>query len=98
MRKVKRNILLNPGPATTTGSVKWASSVIPSEAVVLIINNGAYGQRMCQIAHIYGFNVLEIQSPPDAPIDLTTLETLIQKSSRKISHLAVVHHETTTGY
>lgn len=147
MDNVKRNILLNPGPATTTDSVKRAqvvpdicprevefgnilnfivtelthivadsaqyttvlfggsgtaavesilSSVIDSSDRLIIINNGAYGQRMCKIASIYGLNVLEFKSPPDDAIDLNALEMLI-KSNPKISYLAVVHHETTTG-
>ncbi|MCL7749473.1 2-aminoethylphosphonate aminotransferase [Halalkalibacter alkaliphilus] len=148
MNHVKRNILLNPGPATTTDSVKWAqvvpdicpreaefgnvmkfiskeltnivtnkhqystilfggsgtaavesilSSVIDSGDTVLIIDNGAYGKRMCEIAKVYGLNSLEYQSPSDDGIDLDALETVIRESSQKVTHLAVVHHETTTG-
>jgi 2-aminoethylphosphonate-pyruvate transaminase len=147
MRTVKRTILLNPGPATTTDTVKFAqvvpdicpreeqfgnlmksvsvelaglvgdpahyttvlfggsgtaavesilSSVIDQD-VVVIINNGAYGKRMCEIADTYRLNVAEFISPSDSPVDLSDLEALIEHSSRKISHLAVVHHETTTG-
>jgi 2-aminoethylphosphonate aminotransferase len=144
---VKRNILLNPGPATTTDSVKYAqvvpdicpretefadlmeyvsteltrlvadtqhyttilfggsgtaavesiiSSVVDDD-VVVIINNGVYGKRMCEIAEAYGLNFLEFNSPADDGIDLIALEKRIQNFPRKISHLAVVHHETTTG-
>jgi 2-aminoethylphosphonate aminotransferase len=147
MRIIKRNILLNPGPATTTDSVKYAqvvpdicprekefghlmasvstelvqlvadkkdyttvlfggsgtaavesilSSVVGQDNVV-IINNGSYGKRMCEIAETYRLNFLEFKSPPDKSVDLNVLEKWIQKSSRNISHLAVVHHETTTG-
>lgn len=147
METIKRNILLNPGPATTTNSVKYAqvvpdicprepefsrllkfisteltqlvadsdqyttvlfggsgtaavesmiSSVVGKNRL-LIINNGAYGKRMCEIAEAYGLDYLEFNSPPDNSIDLTVLEKLIRNSPRNISHLAVVHHETTTG-
>lgn len=147
MSMVKRNILLNPGPATTTDSVKYAqvvpdicpretefgdlmeyvsaeltrlvadthdyttimfggsgtaaveaiiSSVVDDNAL-LIINNGAYGKRMCEIAEAYSLNFLEFNCPPDDGIDLLSLEKLIQNSSKKISHLAVVHNETSTG-
>lgn len=147
MRTVRRNILLNPGPATTTDTVKFAqvqpdicpreaefgellasicgdltrlaaddgkystvlfggsgtaavesviSSVIGDGAAV-IVNNGAYGKRMCEIASAYGLNVLEFPSPPDEPVDLAALEAFIRRSGRQVSHLAVVHHETTTG-
>jgi 2-aminoethylphosphonate aminotransferase len=148
MLSVKRNILLNPGPATTTDMVKLAqvvpdicpretefsnlmedvsmelariaadpkdyscvlfggsgtaavesilSSVVDDEDVVVIINNGAYGKRMCEIAGSYGLNFHEFSSPPQEPVDLEALEALFENSRRNISHLAVVHHETTTG-
>ncbi len=145
--KIKRNILLNPGPATTTDSVKMAqvvsdicprekefgdlmeyvsteltkivatpkkyttvlfggsgtavvesvlSSVIPHDKKVLIVNNGSYGKRMCQIAQAYDMNYIEFQSSPIEPINLKKLKKVIEKNSN-ISHLAVIHHETTTG-
>jgi 2-aminoethylphosphonate aminotransferase len=147
MRTVKRNILLTPGPATTTDCVKFAqvvpdicarekefgrlmehiaeeltrlvaepehyatvmfggsgtaavesilSSVVGKDAVI-IINNGAYGKRMCEIANVYGLNFYEFTSSPQTPIDFEELETFVKKFHSKISYLAVVHHETTTG-
>jgi 2-aminoethylphosphonate-pyruvate transaminase len=147
MQPVTRNILLNPGPATTTDTVKFAqvvpdicpretefgdlmeyvsteligfaadkerytavlfggsgtaavesilSSVIGDDAVI-IINNGAYGKRMCEIAKAYGLNFIEFPSPPDEPVNLAALESLFENSGQTVSHLAVVHNETTTG-
>jgi 2-aminoethylphosphonate aminotransferase len=147
MQPVKRNILLNPGPATTTDSVKFAqvvpdicpreqefgqvmeyvseeltrlvadpeeyatvlfggsgtaavesmiSSVVGTDAVI-IINNGAYGKRICEIAEAYGLYYLEFNSSPVEAVDLAALDLFIQASSPAISHLAVVHHETSTG-
>ncbi len=144
---IKRNILLNPGPATTTDTVKLAqvvpdicprekefgdlmeyvsteltsivadtkdyttilfggsgtavvesilTSVVPHDKSVLIVNNGAYGKRMCQIASRYNMDFVEFQSSPIEPIDLEKLENEI-KSNSNISHLAVIHNETTTG-
>lgn len=152
---IKRNILLNPGPATTTDTVKLAqvvpdicprekefgdimefvskeltnfvgsndkyttilfggsgtaaveailSSVI-GNSTVLIINNGAYGKRMCEIAEIYNLNYIEFKSSPIEGINVNELEKEIRAhnlDSNKhdktiISHVAVIHHETTTG-
>lgn len=150
MNTVTRKILLTPGPATTTDSVKFAqvvsdicpremefgevmqyicteltgivadpsqyatvlfggsgtaavesviSSVIGPQDTVLIIDNGAYGKRMCEIAQAYGLNVVTFKSAPHTALDLSALETRIHHCNHqnKISHLAVVHHETTTG-
>ena len=146
-QKSSRKILLNPGPATTTYSVKMAqvvddicpreyefgdlmewvsneltaivanqeeyvtilfggsgtavveatlSSVVPHDKTVLIVNNGAYGKRMCQIAGVYDMNFVESESSPIEPIDLEALENAI-KAETNLSHLAVIHNETTTG-
>lgn len=146
MIPVKRNILLNPGPATTTDTVKYAQvvpDVCPREnefghlmavishnltafvgdpqryntvlfggsgtAVVeamitsaigdgtlLVINNGAYGQRAVEIAKPYGIPVIDYKSSAVNPIDYILLEKSILEN-RSITHLLVVHHETTTG-
>lgn len=145
--KIKRNVLLNPGPATTTDSVKMAqvvpdicpreyefgdlmeyisveltkivasskkyttvlfggsgtavvestiSSVVPHDKTILIVNNGAYGKRMCQIAQAYDMNYIEFESSPIKPLNLKKLKKVI-KENKNISHLAVIHNETTTG-
>jgi len=147
MGTVKRTILLNPGPATTTDTVKYAqivpdicpreeefgrlmedisvsltrlvaddaryaailfggsgtaavesilSSVVRDDTVV-IVNSGAYGRRMCEIAAAYGLNYLEFKSSPEEAVDLAALEAAIGNSRQLISHVAVVHNETTTG-
>ncbi|MFJ7915757.1 MULTISPECIES: 2-aminoethylphosphonate aminotransferase [unclassified Lysinibacillus] len=147
MKKITRNILLNPGPATTTDTVKYAQVVpdicpreddfsqllqfvtseitslvseenqyttvlfggsgtaavesilssVMTDGVLVIINNGAYGKRMCEIAEAYQLDWIEFLSPPDQPINLDQLQSFIQSIPRKVSFLAVVHNETTTG-
>jgi 2-aminoethylphosphonate-pyruvate transaminase len=84
------------GGSGTAAVESVISSVLADDAVV-IINNGAYGKRMCEIADAYGLCYLEFTSPPDQAIDLDALERYIQASDRTVSHLAVVHLETTTG-
>jgi 2-aminoethylphosphonate aminotransferase len=153
--EIKRNILLNPGPATTSDAVKLAQ-VVPDicprekefgdvmeyvskeltnfvgsndkyttilfggsgtaavEAIIssvvydksiLIINNGAYGKRICDIAEIYDLDYVEFKSSHAEEINLNELEETIKAHNSKnvesnkavIGHLAVIHHETTTG-
>ena len=72
------------------------SSVVPHDKKVLIVNNGAYGKRMCQIAEAYDMDFIEFESSPIEPIELDKLENAI-KENNNISHLAVIHNETTTG-
>ena len=153
--EIKRNILLNPGPATTSDTVKLAQVVpdicprekefgdvmefvskeltnfvgsndkyttilfggsgtasveailssVVDDGTIIIINNGAYGKRMCEIAEIYNLNYIEFKSSPIEEINLNELEEIIKKHNLEsirsdktpISHIAVIHHETTTG-
>lgn len=148
MKTVKRNILLNPGPATTTDSVKNAmvvpdicprelefgeltlsvrddlikiahgeknhtavmltssgtggveaclTSVIPDDKKVLIINNGAYGERMQAICDAYGIGHVDYNIAASKPVDLEVLEKMLQAHKSELSHVAFIHHETTVG-
>lgn len=126
---IKRNILLNPGPATTTDTVKLSqvvpdicpreeefgavmefvskgltefvanndeyttvlfggsgtaafesiiSSVISDDEVLLIINNGAYGDRMCKMAEIYNLRYIEFRSPATVGINMNKLQKVMK--------------------
>ncbi|MDR2772901.1 MAG: 2-aminoethylphosphonate--pyruvate transaminase [Elusimicrobiota bacterium] len=142
---VKREVLLNPGPATTTDSVKYAqvcpdicpreeefgeimgqitkdlssmagkgdiktvlfggsgtavdeamiSSCVPKDGRLLIVNNGAYGARIAQIASIYQLKFEVFNSSSFAAIDVDVLKKVLLNG--KFTHLAIVYHETTTG-
>lgn len=147
--KIKRNILLNPGPATTTDTVKLAqvvpdicprepefcavmervreklvrvvhgdtrhaavlftasgtggvealiSSVIPEKGKILVVNNGAYGQRMLDIARCYfpEERIINYEIPWTFLPDTRKIEYIFAENN-DITHVCVVHHETTTG-
>lgn len=148
-RKVKRNVLLNPGPATTTDSVKYAqvvpdicprekefgtliqdireklvqvvngqdrytailfassgtgtmeaciSSAVPDQKKIFIVNNGAYGRRMFEIAERFypKEQIVTYEIPFGDYPDIRVIEDRIKKDG-DIAVIAVVHHETTTG-
>lgn len=148
MPAVPRKILLNPGPATTTDSVKAAlivpdicpreqefinllqqvrsdlvriaggdsktytcvllagsgtaamdsvlNSVVPADGAVVIINNGAYGERLAAIARCYQLPMYELKFPWGEWPDLSLIRRILELHNG-ISHLAMVHHETSTG-
>lgn len=147
MKKVDRKILLNPGPATTTDTVKNAmvvsdicpreeefgqliegiksdlvkvvhgegeykcalfaasgtggleaaiTSAVPEGKKLLVVENGAYGARMVNIAETFGIPVIHYKIEYGDYPDVAKIEEYI-KSDKDISHLAIVHHETTTG-
>jgi len=145
---IKRNILLTPGPATTTDSVKYAQvvsdicprekkfgvimeivsknlvkiaggndedyvcvlfsgsgtagmevaiiSVTPPSKKLLIINNGAYGERMVKIAKTYNIDFVELKFNWDTIPNLNQIENKL-RDDKEISCVTLVHHETTSG-
>lgn len=69
---------------------------VPGDGKLLVLVNGAYGARMVKIATYAGRDVDSIETPEDTPPDAKVLERrLIDDPS--ISHVAVVHCETTSG-
>ncbi|MHC5732494.1 MAG: 2-aminoethylphosphonate aminotransferase, partial [Nostoc sp.] len=72
------------------------SSLVPSDGKLLVIENGVYGERLSKIAKIHGINYITLSHPWDAEIDIKALVKLLDENP-DITHLAVVHHETTTG-
>lgn len=141
-----KNILLNPGPANTTLSVKLAqvvedicpreeefgrvmeevskglvefveggnkaravlfggsgtlaveaciSSVVGSNDKLAIVINGAYGQRIADMAKYAGINYVAFESDFLKPIDFAKLDEFLQRE--KPQFLALIHSETTSG-
>jgi 2-aminoethylphosphonate-pyruvate transaminase len=72
------------------------TSLIPDHGKVLIIENGVYGERLTKIAEIHQINHMTLHHEWGDEIDLKILEDELQYHE-EISHVAVVHHETTTG-
>ena len=80
----------------TYGIEATLSSVIPPEGKLLILINGAYGQRMLKIAVLHRIDCESLVFPENTQPDATALESVLEKD-KKITHVAVVHCETTTG-
>jgi 2-aminoethylphosphonate aminotransferase len=147
MIRVKRNVLLNPGPGTTSDQVKAAlfvpdicprekefcdimdsikldlpkivfadetytavlfassgtgaieatiTSSIPKKGKLLVVENGAYGARMCKIAERYLIDYHSYKIPYGDYPDVNEIRKIIE-SDNTITHVAIVDHETTTG-
>ena len=71
------------------------TSLSPKTGRLLIAENGVYGERISKIAARSRIDNDQIKSNWKDPINLIELEKAL--SSKKYSHLALVHHETTTG-
>ena len=83
------------------GSGSYAVEAILGSAVgpdekVLILKNGAYGQRMALICEALHIPFVVHGDPEDTPHDPAALDRLLEADS-EIRHVALVHCETTTG-
>lgn len=72
------------------------SSIIGTEDKCLFIVNGAYGERMVTMAKYHHINYVEIKHEYDVLPDLQLIEETL-KQDEKITHIMMVHCETTTG-
>ena len=72
------------------------STALPENGKLLVLPNGAYGDRIVQIAQTLKINCVFNDSGELEPPDLEKLETTL-KEDQAITHVAVVHSETTTG-
>jgi 2-aminoethylphosphonate-pyruvate transaminase len=72
------------------------TTFIPRNGKVLLLINGAYGQRAKKICEIAGRAVAIHETPEDTPPDLAAVEALL-KNDPAITHVFCVHCETTSG-
>ena len=80
----------------TSAMEAMMTSLIPAHGKVLIIENGVYGERLTKIAKIHKIAHVVLHHEWGEEIDLQKLEGELQYHE-ELSHIAVVHHETTTG-
>ncbi|WP_195267879.1 2-aminoethylphosphonate--pyruvate transaminase [Eubacterium sp. 1001713B170207_170306_E7] len=80
----------------TFGVEAVLSSVIGDEDKVLFITNGAYGERMLDIASYHRLKSLAYNEAYDKIPDAAKVRSLLEENP-DITHVAMVHCETTTG-
>lgn len=72
------------------------SSLVPRGGTLLVAENGVYGERMRNIAERHGIDTLPVVSDWQGSIDVGAVREALKQNPR-ITHVAAVHHETTTG-
>ncbi|MDY6324640.1 MAG: 2-aminoethylphosphonate aminotransferase [Catonella sp.] len=144
----KRNVLLNPGPSTTTDTVKMAqvvpdicprekefagimapmredlvkivhgdpkeyiavlfcgsgticiditlNSLLEEGKKALVVTNGSYSQRACDVLSYYGMPYISVKSPVDEKLDVSIVEKALQENP-DVGYVYMTHHETGTG-
>ena len=79
----------------TFGVESVISSVIPQKGNLLILINGAYGERIARIAAIHKIPYHSLAFEENSVPDLEQTEELL--STGEFTHVVIVHCETTTG-
>src|SRR6185369_14793114 len=72
------------------------TSFVPRDGKLLVLINGAYGQRAKKIAEIAGRAVATHEPPEDTPPDLAAIEKILTED-KAITHVFADHCETTSG-
>jgi 2-aminoethylphosphonate-pyruvate transaminase len=72
------------------------TTFVPPSGTVLVLMNGAYGQRAKRILEIAARKVVVHETAEDTPPDLAEVERLLQRSDA-ITHVFAVQCETTSG-
>lgn len=102
--RVNNNIVKILGGEGTHSAILFVSSGTGcNEAIcsaihgkVLVINNGKYSDRICDILEKYNVPINRIKLDPLEPINMNTIENAL-KEDLEITHIYLIHHETTTG-
>ena len=69
---------------------------VPRDGRLLICINGAYGKRMAKICQYHGRSHTTVEFTEDEPVDPAAVEASLERD-QTITHVAVVHSETTSG-
>lgn len=72
------------------------SSAVSAQSKLLAISNGAYGQRIIQIAKVHKIDATILTYPEDAKPTAADVEAALAQDPA-LTHVALVHSETTTG-
>jgi 2-aminoethylphosphonate-pyruvate transaminase len=80
-----------------TAAVEAAiAAAVPRDRALLVVDNGVYGDRMVRIARAHGIPAEVLTYDVVTPVDPADVERRLRRHP-EISHVSLVHHETTTG-
>jgi len=83
------------GSGTFAVEAMLGSFIGPKDKLLILIN-GAYGKRMAKICEYYGRSTAILEWPEDQPVDPAKVRNALD-ADPAITHVAVVHCETTSG-
>ena len=82
----------------TAAVESMTAALVPANGRLLNLENGVYGDRIAQICSQYGIAHERVIFSWMQPLDLDAVTARLDaKEGARFTHVAVVHHETTTG-
>ncbi|MFI2641572.1 2-aminoethylphosphonate aminotransferase [Streptomyces sp. NPDC018610] len=86
-------LLTGSGTAALEAAI---ASAVPASGGVLVVDNGHYGERLHEIARVHRLHTVRLELGWGVPVDAAAVERALA-SDERLTHVAVVHHETSTG-
>jgi 2-aminoethylphosphonate-pyruvate transaminase len=80
----------------TAAMEKAVASVVPEGKKILTISNGAFGERLGEIARLHGMPLVTLDCPWGTLPDPAVLESMLD-ADPEIAVVAMIHHETSVG-
>ena len=71
-------------------------SVVPKDGCVLLLSNGAYGERAAKMCSYYEIPCIHVKQDYNKTPDANEAEELL-KTHPEITHIMMIHSETTSG-
>ena len=87
--------VLVTGSGTAAVEAALCSAVAPGNGVLVVVN-GVYGERMLRMARAHGIRAAAVRADIVTPVAAEAVEAALA-ADPGLGHVAVVHHETTTG-
>ena len=72
------------------------ATLVPPSGKMLVLDNGAYGRRIAQIAARVGRACVALRSAEERPVDCAALRRALMRDTA-VTHVALVHCETSSG-
>ena len=79
----------------TAAVESMVASLVAENGRLLVLENGVYGERIAQIAERYRIAHAVVRHPWMHALDLDAIASALDAET--FTHVAVIHHETTTG-
>ncbi|MBU1219413.1 alanine--glyoxylate aminotransferase family protein [Myxococcota bacterium] len=80
----------------TSGIEATIASTVPRDKKVLVIVNGAFGERYVEVANVHDMDIVELNFGWKNTVDVQAVEDAIA-ADPEIACVMMAHHETSTG-